>query len=317
MEKQLLKKQKKMKKRKILVIGLVALILSACSLTGNSGNGEQGKQETEQNSEVQEKEDILSHGENETMENNSEKRTMENQQRADAEMIKEGIEIPDPLPDRAEQIIRHTGYTLSYNKSHNTANWSAWELTAKEAEGELPRKNKFWADPNIEAAYRVDWYEYKGSGYDRGHLCPAADMKWSEDAMHDCFYMSNICPQEPRLNGGAWKKLEEECRNWALREKSIYIVCGPVYKKGKHEQIGIDHAIDVPEGFFKVVLSLKKGNEKAIGFYYENTADKQPMTKAATSVDRIEELTGINFFPALPDSIENALESRFCLSYWK
>ena len=308
-----------MKKTTISVIGFFALILAACSWNGNSakGNDEQGRQKMEQSSAVQANGDILSDEGDETMENKSEQGTAENLSGADAELSTKGIEIPAPLKDRSEQIIQHNGYTLSYNKSHNTANWSAWELTAKEAEGELPRKNKFWADPNIETAYRVDWYEYKGSGYDRGHLCPAADMKWSEDAMHDCFYMSNICPQEPRLNGGAWKKLEEECRNWALREKAIYIVCGPVYKKGKHEQIGIDHAIDVPEGFFKVVLSIKKGNEKAIGFYYENTPRKQPMIKAATSVDCIEELTGIDFFPSLPDSLEKALESRFSFAEWK
>ena len=87
------------------------------------------------------------------------------------------VEIPAPLTDREEQIIRHTGYTLSYNRGHNTANWSAWELTAAETEGEVERGSKFWADPSIEKAYRVEWYEYKGSGYDRGHLCSRYEME--------------------------------------------------------------------------------------------------------------------------------------------
>ena len=228
------------------------------------------------------------------------------------------VEIPAPLTDREEQIIRHTGYTLSYNRGHNTANWSAWELTAAETEGEVERGSKFWADPSIEKAYRVEWYEYKGSGYDRGHLCPAADMKWSEDAMHDCFYMSNMCPQEPRLNSGAWKKLEERCREWAIREGAIYIVCGPIYEEGKtHERIGIDHAIDVPERFFKVVMSLRKGKEKAIGFLYTNSTEKQSIKKVATTVDRIEEITGIDFFPSLADSIEDRIEDLCNLSEWE
>lgn len=227
-------------------------------------------------------------------------------------------ELPAPLTKVPEQIVKHTGYTLSYNRSRNTPNWSAWRLTAKHTDGPVDRLTKFFADPAIPQAYRVDYYDYKGSGYDRGHMCPAGDMKWSYNAMHDCFYMSNMCPQEPRLNSGAWKQLEEACRQWALTEGTIYIVCGPIYTKGKRpETIGIDHSVSVPDAFFKAVLSLRRGHQKAIAFVYRNDASKQPMSKTAMSVDALERLIGMDLFHNLNDTLEAKLESTYDLKLWK
>lgn len=125
-------------------------------------------------------------------------------------------ELPAPLTNRQEQIVEHTGYTLSYNKDHNTPNWSAWMLTKEKTEGTVERCRKFWADPKISQLYRVDYFDYKGSGYDRGHMCPAGDMKWSEAAMHDCFFMSNMCPQEHALNNGSWKNSKRHADNGLL-----------------------------------------------------------------------------------------------------
>lgn len=226
-------------------------------------------------------------------------------------------EMPAALTDRPEQIIEHKGFVLSYNNKHNTPNWSAWKLTAKHSEGDIPRSTKFWADPSVPTPYRVDYYEYKGSGYDRGHMCPASDNKWNKDAMHDCFYMSNMCPQDPSLNSGSWKQLEEACRRWVKTEGSLYIVCGPLYRGKTHEKIGIDHSIDVPEAFFKAVLSLRKGHEKAIGFIYENNDDNQPMNQTAMTVDEVEKKIKMDLFHDLDDELEDRLESAFSLQSWK
>lgn len=228
-----------------------------------------------------------------------------------------GYEIPVEKKGQEGLIISHYGYTLSYNKKHNTPNWSAWKLTKAHTDGPIGRSQKFWADPDIPRAYRVDYYDYKDSGYDRGHMCPAADMKWNREAMHDCFYMSNMCPQTHNLNAGSWKTLEDACRRWAIKEGAIYIVCGPVYKGTKHERIGIDHVIDVPEGFFKAVLSLKKGKEKAIAFYYDNNERNQPMSKTARSVDEIESITGLDLFAAVDNKLENKIEASFSLKDWR
>lgn len=228
--------------------------------------------------------------------------------------------IAFPAPIKGEMIITHAGHTLSYNRTHNTPNWVAWKLTKQMTYGRLPRSDKFWADPAVPKPYRVDWFEYfsEHGHWDRGHMCPAGDMKWDEKAMHDCFYMTNMCPQNRKLNDGSWKYLEESCRRWARTEGTIYIICGPVYDKGKkHLVIGSDHKIDVPEGFFKAVLSMREGHEKATGFYYTNTPQQQSMPKAAMTIDELEKKIGMDLFPALPDDLERRIEARNSYKDWK
>lgn len=228
------------------------------------------------------------------------------------------LEMPARLRGVPERIIEHTGYTLSYNREHHAPNWVAWELTADEAAGELPRDDDFAADPDVPASQRVEPADYRGSGYDRGHMVPAADMKWSAKAMRECFYMSNMCPQKHGLNAGPWAKLETACRRWASREGAVYIVCGPIYNKGgRRKTIGKSVKITVPDAFFKVVLCMKEEREKAIGFLYANRDGKQPMPAAACSVDSVEALTGIDFFVHLPDDVEERLESSYSFKRWQ
>lgn len=226
--------------------------------------------------------------------------------------------IPAKLTDRPTMLVKHSGHILSYNTKNNTPNWVAWQLTKAMTKGNLERSTKFWADEKIPKPYRVDYYEYKESVYDRGHMCPAGDCKWSQDAMHDCFYMSNMCPQDKQFNSHAWATLESKCRDWANKEGMVFICCGPYYAPGKkHQAIGIHHKVLVPDGFFKVVLSLRKGKEKAIGFYYTNTPNSQPLAKAACSVDDIERKTGIDFFADLNDALENEVEKMNDISVWR
>lgn len=216
-----------------------------------------------------------------------------------------------------ERIVSHTGFTLSFNRTYMQPNWVAWELTGAETEGTTSRSDDFQPDPLLPQPQQVTTADYTRSGYDRGHQCPSADMKWSEQAMRECFYMSNICPQNPQLNRGSWATLEKACRRWAKAEGSVYIVCGPVFESGKkHRTIGRDHTISVPDGFFKVVLSLRKGHEKAIGFYYRNSSARQTMEEAARTVDEIEEITGINFYVNLNRDLETRLEKTANLKAW-
>lgn len=223
-----------------------------------------------------------------------------------------------PKTRKGEIIVHHTGFCLSYNTTTNCPNWVAWELTSDEASARAGRNPDFYADPAIEERSQVTTRDYTGSGYDRGHMCPAADMKWSTEAQHDCFYMSNICPQDHNLNSKSWERLENACRRWATREGSVYIACGPIFKEGrKARTIGRDHKVRVPDGFFKVVLSLRKGQEKAIGFYYANNDRQQDMEAAATTVDEIEKMTGYDFFYQIDKGIEKRVEARSNLQAWE
>ena len=142
--------------------------------------------------------------------------------------IPANTEIPRLKEKRQEQVIKHEGYTVSYNSEYRIANWVAYELTATEAKSKkTERSNKFVPDPQVKGSTAMN-EDYTRSGYDRGHLAPAGDMKWSAKAMRESFYLSNICPQKPKLNRGIWKDLEEQCRLWALDNGSLLIVTGPV-----------------------------------------------------------------------------------------
>ena len=227
-------------------------------------------------------------------------------------------ENPQPRRGSDEILIDHFGYRLSFNPTTLCPNWVAWELTKEETNAIVPRRDQVDGDPKWPNRLRLKSNAYKGSGWSRGHMCPAADMRWDERAQTACFYMSNMCPQDQSLNSGSWAKLEQACRRWAQREGNIYIVCGPVFKpSGRPATINSGRKIRIPDGFFKAVLCLKPGREKAIGFYYDNNAVKQNMQHAAMSVVALEQMTGFDFFYQLPDDVEQRLESSYNFKLWQ
>ena len=173
--------------------------------------------------------------------------------------------------------------------------------------------SNFIVDDEVPAP-RAELVDYKGSGYDRGHMCPAGDNKWGFEPMKESFFLTNICPQDHNLNCGDWNELEIACRNWANKYGDIYIVAGPILYKGKHETIGPNN-VTVPEGFFKVVLCMN-GTPKAIGFIYKNHPCNNPQSSYVNSVDQVERITGFDFFYNLPDDIEEKVESNANLSDW-
>ena len=231
----------------------------------------------------------------------------------------ESIEIPVPLKGNKGQILKRSNYTLSFNKSTNLPNWVAWRLDKKKLAARVSRdRYGFIADPDMEGKNAVVTQDYAKSGYDRGHMCPANDSRWSGEAMKESFYMTNICPQNHNLNSGDWNELEQACHRWAEQEP-VYIVCGPIlYKKGQAEYIGNERKIRVPEAFFKVVLAgVEKGNPRAIGFIYKNAKTDPPLDAYVNTVDQVERITGFDFFPTLPDEVEAQVESQYTMKDWK
>lgn len=227
------------------------------------------------------------------------------------------IELAIPKLDKAivSQVIEHTGYTVSYNRKRRNPNWVAYELTAEEVDGKEPRNGDFIPDPDLKGAQATD-EDYKNCGWDRGHLAPAADMKWSKEAMEESFYLSNISPQNNNLNRGVWKSIEELTRNAAVKHKNVLVVTGPVFTKEKGlGKIGKNKVL-IPNGFYKVLL-INDCGYKGIGFYCENKAGKKKLSSYAVSIDSIEHITGIDFFHMLPDEIENTVESEYNWNIWK
>ncbi len=218
------------------------------------------------------------------------------------------MEIPVMPEEKQGQIIQHTGYTLSYDAKNKTPQWVAWELTNEETRGKEERTNDFQPDPQV-IGTQVVTFDYSGSGYDRGHMAPAGDMKWSKQAMQESFYMTNICPQDHHLNTEDWNDLEMKSREWARRYGKVYIACGPIYKGIRNEYIG-EHRVKVPDAFFKVILIDDARKSYAIGFLFENQPGERPLKEYLVSVDEIEKLTGMDFFSILPDEVENRLEAE-------
>ncbi len=216
-------------------------------------------------------------------------------------------------PELPEEIIYYTGMTVSYNRRAHVPNWVAWELTREETLGEEPRAQNFVTDENVDGC--ADPWDYSYSGYDRGHMAPAGDMKWSPTAMRESFYMTNVCPQVKKLNTGTWKRLETKCRTWAQVDSAIYIICGPILTDTLTETIGDSHVI-VPKRFFKVILSPYASPPRGIGFIMNNGYVKGGMQQAAVSIDEVEAATGHNFFSSLPDDIENEVESQCRFHNW-
>lgn len=223
-------------------------------------------------------------------------------------------ELPRVINNQPEQVIQHLGYTVSYNPDWHVPNWVAYELTNAETSGEQERKNHFIPDPLVNGDPVVTG-EYANSGYDRGHMAPAADMKWSEQAMRESFYMTNMCPQLHSLNAGDWKDLEELARDWAQLYGNIYIACGPIVEPD-YTTIGKNHMIAVPSAFYKVFLRQTRQGWTSIGFIMPNQAGNRPLMTYMLSVDEVEAQTGIDFFYNLPDNLESQVESTYSVSDW-
>lgn len=218
------------------------------------------------------------------------------------------------LPSYGE-IIKHTHYTLSYNEKHEQANWVAYTLNKPMLYKRVKRINYFKMDTKVKTG-SVNTNEYKKSGYDRGHLVPAADMLFSKLAMKETFLTSNISPQSPDLNRGIWKSLENKIRGWILINEELHIVCGGVLHNGLMEKIGTKDMVTIPKYYYKVILDIKEPQTKAIGFIFPNKKCISNLMDYAVSVDSVEILTGLDFYPSLEDKKEEILESNLDISLW-
>lgn len=220
------------------------------------------------------------------------------------------VKIPDSLKSQEKD---YEGFRVSFNSDNHTPNWVSWELLASETEGDQSRYDKFWQDEEIDGC--PTHYDYSHSGYDRGHLCPAADQKWSRTAMIDCFSLANMAPQDNALNTGAWKTLENKERLWAQRDSAIVIVAGPVYEKTDTKRIG-DTGVRVPSAFFKVMIAPYLEKPRGIAFVYPNMSAPGNMENYVMTIRDVEKLTGFDFFYNLPDDLEESIETVSSFRDW-
>lgn len=211
------------------------------------------------------------------------------------------------------EIIRHKYYTLSYNEAHEQAEWVAYELKKEELSRTDFERPFFIEDPEVETG-SASWKNYKRSGYDKGHLCPAADRRFSREAFDETFYTSNISPQLKDFNAGVWSRLEQKTRYWASKYDGVYVVTGGVLTNGL-KTIGKE-SVSVPKYFYKILLDNSRGEYKTIAFLVPHEDSEKPLNKFVVSIDQIEKMTGIDFFPNLADPIENKLEKESDYKSW-
>ncbi len=217
------------------------------------------------------------------------------------------------IPKDADIHINREGFALGYSHKYRQAIWICYTLKKENLLREkVKRRNKFQADPAI-TVRPVTPKDYSRTGYDRGHLAPAADMIYSFDAMLHSFFMSNICPQLPGCNRGIWKRIEKQARNWAINEEKLYIITGPIFGE-KKKMLGKTD-IPIPSAFYKIILDMTPPM-KMIAFVTPNQPSKKRVNSFVTTVDHIEELTGFDFFSGMDDTLETKLESEANYDHW-
>lgn len=227
-----------------------------------------------------------------------------------------GINLTDlelPCKSDDEEIIRHKGYTLSFSDYHKQARWVSYTLTKAKSKSVIERGNQFRQDPLVKHGSATN-EDYKNSGYDRGHLAPAADQGYSAETMKESFYLSNMSPQEPGFNRGIWKNLESQVREWVSLDSALYIVSGGILQNGL-PVIG-PNKVSIPEAYYKVILVSNHGHPKGIGFIMPNKKSSYPLLRYAVTIDSVESRSGIDFYCKLPDKLEMQAESELDTTFW-
>ena len=214
----------------------------------------------------------------------------------------------------SEEIVRHYAYTLSFSDRDKEAYWVAYTLKRSYLNGKIKRASHFEPDPEVPTGSAVP-DDYRNSGYDKGHLAPAADMKWDIEAMKESFYLSNVCPQDHNCNDGIWADLEKSVRYWTIEDSIEYIVTGPVLPAIGQPKIGADH-VTVPAYFYKVIFTPFP-YPKAVGFIVPNQPGRVSFWHYACSVSQVEKVTGIHFYPMLPADVSDRIKTEYHISDWK
>lgn len=229
---------------------------------------------------------------------------------------KQKLELPSI--SSSDDVIVHTGYTVSYNTKRKIPNWVAYELTPKEANGTTsrPKNSPFREDPDFRGP-QPSRSDYSNSqNWDKGHLAPCADMKISSTTMIESFYLTNVCPQNHSINAGDWQKLEELVHNMAAKSgKTMYIVCGPIVSEGQFGTLGAA-GITIPDSFFKALLYKDANGYHSIAFIMPNKPSSRCLGDYSLTVNDLEKIIGVDLFTNLDERIQESVEGQHILNDW-
>ena len=210
-------------------------------------------------------------------------------------------------------VVSHSYYTLSYSEDHEQAEWVYYTLNSNQLNSSIERKNNFRADNKVKTS-SAQLYDYEGSGYDRGHLAPAADMKYNTNSMSESFFMSNMSPQSASFNREIWRKIEKQFRDWSYKYGEIVIVTGPVLKGENYGSIGYNK-VTIPKWYYKVAID-PSNYDRNIAILIENEGSSASIKSFVVTIDYLEEFSGLDFFYNLPDEVEESFESSTHTELW-
>lgn len=208
-------------------------------------------------------------------------------------------------------VVKRNGYTFSYSEAHEQSEWVAYQLSSLDFSNRDFERPFFIEDPKVKTR-SADWRNYKRSGYDKGHLCPAGDRKKDYASYKETFYTSNISPQLHSFNDGVWNRLEQKVRYWAKKYDGLYVVTGGVLSDNL-KTIGREK-VSVPNYFYKVLMT--KDGKRMIGFLVPHEDSNAPLYEFVVEVDAIEKMTGIDFYTKLNDGLEAKLEKSSDYKGW-
>ena len=238
------------------------------------------------------------------------------------------VKIGLPQLGPGEVQVNHSAYILGFDPKYKTARWVAHIILPDVITGVVFRTNDFREDSSIAtgSAVEADYFlketqadstvKYDGFGYDRGHLAPSADFRWSKRALSESYLYSNLSPQLAEFNRGSWGDLEDAIRGYVFRNPGtqLYIVTGPLLNETLPKIERGKNKLSIPQKFWKVALDLK--HKKAIGFIMPNTVITSPIKSFAVTINEIEKQTGLNFFAHLTEAEQEELESQLNTSIW-
>ncbi len=212
------------------------------------------------------------------------------------------------------EVVSHDHFMLSYQEAYEQAEWVGYVLRKEHLTYDDRERPDFIEDPYV-GTKSADWRNYRGSGFDRGHLCPAGDRRFSEQAYRETFYTSNIVPQQSEFNAGIWNELEQQVRRWAKKHKELYVVTAGILEPGLYA-IG-EEDVAVPERFYKIVARGTSEDLKVLGFLLPHDTNAGSLEDFIVPVDLIEQASGIDFFKGLPDELENEIEREVRKGGWR
>lgn len=241
---------------------------------------------------------------------------------------KDLLEFGTPALVPGDTLIMHSALALVYSEPNEQAKWVAHAIPPEVIKGLGSRTNDFRPDPMVRTGSAVEEdyfikhpkengeFEYDAFGYDRGHLAPSADFRWSEKALSESYYYSNMSPQLPDFNRGIWADLEDAVRGYIYHnpDVTLYVTTGGILSDGLPVIERSVNKVSIPKYFYKVVADVK--NQRGIGFVLPNKGSEQPLETFAVSIDVVENLTGLDFFYGLPDQLENTIEAEPDKSAW-